>query len=121
MPATRIIILEDDKELGEAFAEIFEIEGYAVTLLRDGQDILDQISTHQPELMILDLQLPHVSGLEVLSIIRQESAFEALKVVVVSADIRASKVSATLADRVLLKPVTVDRLLEVCVELVGPK
>jgi hypothetical protein len=42
-------------------------------------------------------------------------------VVVVSADIRASKVSATLADRVLLKPVTVDRLLEVCVELVGPK
>ena len=66
MTATPIIILEDDKELGEAFAEIFELEGYAVTLLRDGKTIMERLKEHRPSILILDLHLPKVSGLDIL-------------------------------------------------------
>jgi DNA-binding response OmpR family regulator len=72
MPASKILVVEDDNTLRETLQYNLEKEGYTVMLASDGGEALDQARAGRPDLMLLDLMLPVVSGLEVCRILRSE-------------------------------------------------
>jgi len=66
-PARPILIVEDDTPTREFIAEMLTSKGYAVTAVSDGAQARAQVTTSLPELVILDLVLPEVSGFELLN------------------------------------------------------
>jgi CheY-like chemotaxis protein len=82
----------------------------------DGETGLELARSLRPDLILLDLRLPGISGEEVLAKLREDSATAGLRVVVISAEARPGETSRLLeagAERYLVKPVDVEELLAV--------
>ena len=71
--AQSILVVDDEPTLREALAEALETEGYSVTTAADGREALDRFRGIAPDLVVLDLMLPELSGIEVCRILRRES------------------------------------------------
>ncbi len=70
---TRVLVVEDEQGLREPLVYLLEKEGYDVVAVEDGMQALEAFKTSDPELILLDLMLPGISGNEVCRIIRQTS------------------------------------------------
>ena len=70
---TRVLIVEDERSLSEPLAFLLEREGYQTAIAGDGQDAIDQFQRNGADVVLLDLMLPRVSGIEVCRTIRQHS------------------------------------------------
>jgi two-component system response regulator RegX3 len=71
--ARTILVVEDEPTLRETLAEALESDGFTVVQAGDGRAALERFKAHQPDLVLLDLMLPELSGLEVARHIRAES------------------------------------------------
>lgn len=69
----RILVAEDDVKQAELVRMYLEREGHAVTVARDGRTALDQVRQKRPDLLVLDVMMPNVDGLDVCRIVRAES------------------------------------------------
>ncbi len=69
----RILIVEDESDMLKGLQDNFEYEGYQVTAARDGEEALRRASADKPDLVILDVMLPKISGLEVCKRLRARS------------------------------------------------
>jgi two-component system KDP operon response regulator KdpE len=67
---TRILVVEDDRSLVRALVSNLEVRGYEVAVAGDGAEAIRRAADHRPDLVILDLGLPGVDGLSVLSSLR---------------------------------------------------
>ena len=74
MPREKVLIIEDDDNLQEALRYRLEQDGYVVHSAIDGEEGLDLTREVEPDLIILDIMLPVLDGLEVCRIIRQETS-----------------------------------------------
>ncbi|MFT0851209.1 response regulator transcription factor [Achromobacter sp. F4_2707] len=79
----RILVIEDDPTLGPALREFLTQQGYAVDWLQDGSQVLNTVAGQLYDLLLLDLNLPGKSGLEVLRELR--AASESLPVLILTA------------------------------------
>lgn len=79
----RILVVEDELDLQEAIADGLRIDGYAVDVCDNGEDAYELLFIENYDLVVLDLNLPKMDGLEVLSKIRDEKP--ELKVLILSA------------------------------------
>jgi CheY-like chemotaxis protein len=79
-----VLIVEDEKSLSDAYSMILSAEGYAVHVATDGQKALDYIQQHQPDLILLDLRMPVMSGIEFLRKANLKEANPNLPVIVFS-------------------------------------
>jgi DNA-binding response OmpR family regulator len=70
-PGQRILIVEDDRSIATGLALNLRIEGYVVDAVEDGETALQTILTGPPDLLLLDISLPRLNGLDVLSRMRQ--------------------------------------------------
>lgn len=61
-----ILVVEDDKVLNSAYQMILEKDGHTVTTVFDGQEALDAIAAKQPGIILLDLLMPNVDGIQFL-------------------------------------------------------
>ena len=68
--APRILVVEDDEDIAQALQRSLRMEGYEVRTSPDGLDALDQARTFAPDLVVLDLGLPKVDGIEVARSLR---------------------------------------------------
>ena len=73
MSARKILIVEDDISLQSALSYNMTKEGYQVTVTKDGAEAVNQFHLKKPDLVLLDIMLPVMDGLEVCRIIRKES------------------------------------------------
>jgi DNA-binding response OmpR family regulator len=71
--ARTILVVDDEPTLRETLAEKLEMDGFRVLTAADGRQALDRFHQSQPDLVILDLMLPELSGIEVCRVIRRES------------------------------------------------
>lgn len=65
-----ILVVDDEASVGEVVSLYLKREGYQVRIVRDGRQALAEIERRQPALVILDLMLPHVDGLEIMRRLR---------------------------------------------------
>ena len=72
-PATSVLVVEDEESFVEALTAGLAREGFRVRVARDGAERLDQFDVVQPDLVLLDVMLPKVSGLDVCREIRSRS------------------------------------------------
>jgi DNA-binding response OmpR family regulator len=68
----RVLVVEDDPSIRDTLAFNLKKEGYVVTVAQDGVEALAKAREVQPDLVLLDLMLPELSGLEVCRVLRQE-------------------------------------------------
>ena len=109
--APRILIVEDEESLADSVRYNLEREGYAVATARDGRAAIEAFRSTQPALVILDLMLPELSGLDVCRAIRAES--EVPIIMVTAKDSEADKVTGLElgADDYVTKPFSVRELI----------
>lgn len=112
-----VLIIEDDIELSDIFSTVLQANGLETEIVRDGQFAIDRISTLMPDAIILDMHLPHVSGMEILSQIRKDPKLSSLKVIVATADVLLAQASDHKADMVLVKPVTYTQITTLTLRL----
>jgi two-component system response regulator RegX3 len=107
----RILVVEDEDALADTVRYNLEREGYAVTLASDGRRAIDRFHAEAPALIILDLMLPEVSGLDVCRMIRAES--DVPIIMVTAKDAEADKVAGLElgADDYVTKPFSVRELI----------
>lgn len=111
MTATQnsVMIIEDEPDAAELFAEMMRLNGYRVLKTYSGTPAMTLIAQQKPDVIILDIMMPDVSGLDVLRNIRKNPELAALPVVVVSAKATAADIRAGLdagATVYLTKPVS---------------
>lgn len=81
---TRILIIEDEEDLLETLRLKLKKEGFVTEVVTDGQEGLERIKETKPDLLLLDVMLPTLSGKEVLKKIRSTPGIEKLPVVIIS-------------------------------------
>ena len=81
----RVLVVEDEPDISGLLAFHLEREGYQVVQSRNGLDALQLVRTRMPDLVLLDLMLPGIDGLEVCRRLRQDPATRALPVVMLTA------------------------------------
>jgi two-component system response regulator RegX3 len=108
---TRILVVEDEGSLAETLRYNLEREGYAVTVAADGPRALERFRAEGPTLVILDLMLPELSGLDVCRTIRAES--DVPIIMVTAKDSEADKVAGLElgADDYITKPFSLRELI----------
>ena len=109
---THILIVDDDPSLTSALRRTLSYEGYHVSTVANGESALEQIRLKPPDLVILDLMLPGIDGLEICR--RLRSAGEQLVILMLTArDAVADRVAGLEigADDYLIKPFATEELL----------
>ena len=109
--ARSILVVDDERTLRETLAEGLEEEGYAVFQAADGREAVDAFRKHHPDLILLDLMLPEISGTEVCRIIRAESGVPILMLTAKSAEIDKVVGLELGADDYVTKPFSFRELL----------
>lgn len=115
----KILVIEDDTEIRELLAEILTESGHEVLIAADGALGLALCEPHRPTLIITDLQVSGLSGLEVIARLRAEPG---VKIIAISGSGAANLEAAERlgAVRTFQKPFSIDDLVAVVGELVGP-
>src|ERR1700724_285928 len=72
----RILVAEDDLATGRAWSELIASWGFKVTIAEDGRRALDLVESYDPHILLLDLRLPQLNGLEVLSELRERGGMQ---------------------------------------------
>ena len=70
----KILIVDDEKDIVKMIDYNLKKEGYRTVLCYDGEDALDAVRKEHPDLVVLDLMLPEVDGLEVCKTLKKESS-----------------------------------------------
>lgn len=109
---TTILIVEDDPSLQELLKQNLEFEGYAVLVARDGQAGLELIQTQEVDLLILDLMLPKMSGIDLCKQLRSTGNQTPI-IMLTARDTQADKIRGlkTGADDYVTKPFDIMELL----------
>ncbi|OGO73010.1 MAG: hypothetical protein A2Z49_04490 [Chloroflexi bacterium RBG_19FT_COMBO_56_12] len=104
-----ILVVEDEPDTAEMFAEMIRLKGYQVLKCFGGAQAIDHLTTVKPTVVVLDVMMPDISGLDVLDFIRSNPTLADLPVIVVSARGLNSDIKAGLeagATVYLTKPVS---------------
>jgi DNA-binding response OmpR family regulator len=80
----RVLIIEDDRFLRRACHASLQQQGFAVTTAEDGEAGLSAVVRERPDIVLLDLLMPKLSGLEVLRAVKADTATRAIPVVILS-------------------------------------
>lgn len=86
----KILLLEDDIPLNNAICKILKLDAHSVSSFYDGQYLLDTVKSFNYDVYILDINVPHVNGLELLSLIYQYN--NASKIIMISSNIDVASI-----------------------------
>ena len=109
--ARSILVVDDEKTLRETLADGLETEGFTVFQAADGREAVEAFRRHHPDLILLDLMLPEISGTEVCRIIRAESGVPILMLTAKSAEVDKVVGLELGADDYVTKPFSFRELL----------
>ncbi len=105
-----VLIIEDDRDIAALFRHVLDLAGFWTEIVFHGQVAVERLSISQPDIVLLDLNLPGVSGTRILELIRKDERLNHTRVIVVTAHAQVADSLSIQPDLVLLKPVSVDQL-----------
>jgi two-component system, OmpR family, alkaline phosphatase synthesis response regulator PhoP len=103
------LIVEDEHDVAALFRHVIDMAGYRSEIAFHGQVAVERLSNSQPELVILDLDLPGVSGNDILKLIRKDERLSHTKVIVVTAHAHLANSLAAEPDITLFKPFSIEQ------------
>jgi len=104
------LIVEDDRDIAALFRHVLDIAGYHTEIEMHGKEALKHLDSVRPDIVLLDLHLPGVSGVQILERMRADERLKSVPVVVVTAYARDADSLPVEPDLILLKPVNLDQL-----------
>ena len=121
----RILVVEDNALNIKLFCDLLSAHGHETQGVTDSRFALDAARAFEPDLVITDIQLPHVSGLELMNLIRADESLRAVPIMAVTAysgDGDDERIRAAGAQAYVSKPISVMRFAEAVEELLeaGP-
>jgi DNA-binding response OmpR family regulator len=123
MPDGTILVVDDDPVIVKLLQVNFEMEGYAVISAADGEAGLARARADRPDLVVLDVMMPHLNGLEVAKMLKDDPDTWTTPIILLSAKAQASDVAAgrQVADEYMTKPFDPLELLAVVAKLMPPE
>ncbi|HVY03635.1 MAG TPA: response regulator [Caulobacterales bacterium] len=120
--AKTVLIVEDNELNMKLFNDLLEAFGYATVKTRDGRNAIDMARQHKPDLIIMDIQLPEISGLEVTRQLKQDDALAHIPVIAVTAFAMRGdeqRIREGGCEAYLSKPISVATFLETVRRFIG--
>ena len=111
---TRVLVVEDDPDIAQLVAHYLEKAGFSAELLANGRDAIAAIGARPPDVIVLDLMLPQVDGLEICRVVRGNAATAAIPIIMLTARAEESDRIVGLeigADDYLAKPFSPNELI----------
>jgi DNA-binding response OmpR family regulator len=111
---SRVLVVEDDPDIAQLVAHYLEKAGFSTELLANGRDALSAIVARPPDVLVLDLMLPQVDGLEICRMVRSNTATAAIPIIMLTARAEESDRIVGLeigADDYLAKPFSPNELV----------
>ena len=108
----KILIAEDDRAVRQSLERVLDFEGYEIVVAEDGPETLEAVKRHEPDLVLLDVMMPHMDGLDVCRRMRSKGIATPVLMLTAKQEIsdRVSGLDAG-ADDYLAKPYALDELL----------
>ncbi len=122
MSTQRALIVDDSEVLRRLIEMCLRPAGFEVAAAANGTEALEKASSFQPDLVILDIGLPDMTGWEVLEALRASEETASAKVMILSGYEDANSEAKRLgADAALVKPFRNDELRSLAIDLAGPR
>jgi two-component system cell cycle response regulator DivK len=113
--AKTVLVVEDNDLNMKLFHDLLETQGYDILQTKDGMEALKMAREHHPDLILMDIQLPEVSGLEVTKWIKEDDNLKAIPVVAVTAFAMKGdeeKIREGGCEAYIAKPISVSNFLD---------
>ncbi|HVF89433.1 MAG TPA: response regulator [Blastocatellia bacterium] len=110
----KILVVEDSDDAREALTKLLELDNFTVIAAGDGLKGVSAARAEHPDLIITDINMPHLSGIEMIKMLRKEDDFRTVPIVVITAYGQSVSMQALEvgADSVMTKPFEYDRLTD---------
>ena len=118
----KVMIVEDNELNMKLFRDLIEATGYETVRTRNGLEALDLARTHRPDLILMDIQLPEVSGLEVTKWLKEDDDLHTIPVIAVTAFAMRGdeqRIRAGGCEAYLSKPISVSSFMETVRRFIG--
>lgn len=117
MTLPQAFILEDDPKLAELYATVLRQCKYETTIIESGQDALNKLKEETPDLILLDIHLPYVSGMEILKYIQGEERLKPVDLIIMTADLYTARELEGQVEYVILKTRGISHLRDIASRL----
>ncbi|HEX6094026.1 MAG TPA: response regulator [Dongiaceae bacterium] len=117
-----ILVVEDNELNMKLFHDLLEAHGYSILQTRDGMEALKLARQHKPDLILMDIQLPEVSGLEVTKWIKEDDELKSIPIIAVTAFAMKGdeeKIREGGCEAYIAKPISVTSFLKTVEQFLG--
>ncbi len=119
-----VMVVDDSVTVRKVTSRFLEREGFEVILAKDGADAMLQLQDHQPDVMLLDIEMPRMDGFEVASSVKNTDRLKEIPIIMITSrtgDKHRERAMSLGVERYMGKPFVEDELLETINELVAQK
>ena len=121
--AKKVLVVEDNELNLRLFCDLLRAHDYDAEAVRDGREAMDRARAFEPDLIVMDIQMPYVTGLELTIAIRADDDLRAIPIMAVTAYAGKGdeeRIRAAGADAYVSKPISLIRFIETVEGLVSP-
>ncbi|HYA13474.1 MAG TPA: response regulator [Syntrophales bacterium] len=114
MEIKKILVVDDDKPISSYLQRKFAKLGYTVYVAEDGEEAVEQAFSNLPDIILLDVKLPKLSGIDVCKRLKADGRTRGIPILMLSAKAQSSEINEGLkagADKYLCKPVSFPDIL----------
>jgi two-component system cell cycle response regulator DivK len=119
--AKKVLVVEDNELNLKLFCDLLRAHGYEAEAVRDGREAVTRAREVRPDLMIMDIQMPHVTGYDLILAIRGDEALRATPIMAVTAYAGREdeeRIRAAGADAYVSKPISLKRFVDAVAALI---
>ncbi|BCP54896.1 response regulator [Kaistia sp. 32K] len=120
--AKTVLVVEDNELNMKLFHDLLEAHGYNIIQTRNGLEALELARTYRPDLILMDIQLPEVSGLEVTKWIKEDDELRAIPIIAVTAFAMKGdeeRIRQGGCEAYLSKPISIGKFIETVKTYIG--
>jgi DNA-binding response OmpR family regulator len=117
VPRNTALVIEDDVDLSEIFTRALEAAGFEVETIHDGEVARERLNNVIPNVIVLDMHLPHVDGATLLKQIHADERLRKSRIIMATADSAQAEFYHDMATIVMVKPISFSQLRDISARL----